>query len=239
LIADLRKKFPEYEKEKVGFAGRLDPLAHGVMLLTIGDANKNRDQYLNLSKTYRFSVLFGVETDTYDYLGILKSFEIEKIPTVLEKKINLFINENTGKLQQPYPPFSSKTLNGIPLYKLAKRNKLKNSDLPLRAIEVFKFNLIAIQEKSSSEIKTEFLKNLKRIKGYFRQTKITKQWEDFFKENTNSNFTLANFEVRCSSGTYVRSLANKLGQQLKTGAIAFEILRTKVGDYTLEESIRL
>ena len=80
LIVKFRISYPEFKDTKIGFAGRLDPLAHGVMLLTIGEANFNREPLLNLNKTYKFKVLFGVETDSYDYLGLLKDFNKLRLP---------------------------------------------------------------------------------------------------------------------------------------------------------------
>lgn len=43
--------------------------------------------------------------------------------------------------------------------------------------------------------------------------------------------------VTCSSGTYIRSLAHDLGEQLDTTGVLVALTRTKVGDYTLEDSI--
>lgn len=237
LINQLKKDKPEFKDHKIGFAGRLDPLARGVMLLTIGEANKNREPLLKLTKTYEFSVLFGVETDTYDYLGILKSFSVLKAPTDINRRIKKFVKENTGKFSQPYPPFSSKTIYGVPLFKLAKRQKLKIEDLPLKEIEIFNFKLISVNKISSQIISQEILQNLQKIKGFFRQKRIIKYWQKFFEINRDHDFITANFEIECSSGTYVRSLANRMGQVLGCSAIAFEIYRTKVGDFDIKDSL--
>src|SRR5262245_8184953 len=78
LIEQLRNKHPEYQNEKIGFAGRLDPMAHGLMLLLIGYENKNRTEYLNLDKTYYFKILLGVETDSYDLLGLITSTNLSQ-----------------------------------------------------------------------------------------------------------------------------------------------------------------
>src|SRR5438045_1977436 len=99
LIEKLKKQNSDYEGIKIGFAGRLDPLAHGVMVLLVGEENKNRAKYLGLEKEYEFSVLFGVETDTYDYLGLLVSEEYSAPPSDLENKIKDFIKSHTGKLK--------------------------------------------------------------------------------------------------------------------------------------------
>ena len=48
IIEKLREAQPEYQDIKIGFAGRLDPLAHGLLLLMTGDETKDRDKYLGL-----------------------------------------------------------------------------------------------------------------------------------------------------------------------------------------------
>lgn len=247
VIAQLRKQKPEYSGVKIGFAGRLDPLAHGVLVLTVGETNKDREQYLNLNKTYQFSVLFGVETDTYDYLGILKDFDgsgsklrsFTRNEDLLKEQLQEFMKRYIGKISQAYPPFSSKTLNGMPLFKLAKRGKIKEEDLPIREVEVFEFRLLSTEQRSAEVIYKEIMQNLKKIKGYFRQGRIIKQWEIFFSEIQNKKLMLAHFEIECSSGTYVRSLAQKLGRELGCGAIAFEIFRVDVGAFNIRDSLRL
>lgn len=241
LIENFRENNPKYKDEKIGFAGRLDPLAHGVMLLTIGEANRQREPLLSLEKTYKFSVLLGVETDTYDYLGIIKNPRISEAPRDFKAKVEDFIKRHSGKYTQPYPPFSSKTINGTPLFKLAKRKgfninnlRFNNSERwPTKEVEVFRFELVKEAVVSDSEVSGVVLGNLKKIKGFFRQNKIIRMWKIFFDENPDHQYKLLSFEIDCSSGTYVRSLAHKLGQELGCGAIAFEINRTRVGNYTV------
>jgi len=51
--------------------------------------------------------------------------------------------------------------------------------------------------------------------------------------------TLARFSIECSSGTYIRSLAHEMGEKLGCGAHLAEIVRTAVGEFSLEQAIRL
>ena len=51
--------------------------------------------------------------------------------------------------------------------------------------------------------------------------------------------TIARFSIECSSGTYIRSLANDMGQKLGCGAHLAEICRTAVGEFSLEQAISL
>lgn len=237
LIQQL-KKDSDYQDQKIGFAGRLDPLAHGVMVLLVGEENKNRDQYLGLGKEYEFVVLFGVETDSFDYLGLLKN-GYRVVPHNLTEQLQNFIKRYTGEVILEYPPFSSKTINGIPLFKLAKRNRLGGVELPKRLVKIEAFDLLEVETISAEDIEKEILAYLKKIKGFFRQQKIIAGWIEFFKHNQHPEFHMARFRISCSTGTYVRRLASLMGEELGCGAIAFEILRTKVGEYTLVDSIKL
>ena len=55
--------------KKVGFAGTLDPLASGLLIMATGRATKFLDVFHNLPKTYIADVLFGQTSDTYDLEG--------------------------------------------------------------------------------------------------------------------------------------------------------------------------
>ena len=55
----------------------------------------------------------------------------------------------------------------------------------------------------------------------------------------NYNPPFIECEIKCSSGTYVRSLAHDLGQIIGCGAHLYELLRTQVGNFQLKESFPL
>ncbi|MCE9548798.1 tRNA pseudouridine(55) synthase TruB, partial [Candidatus Nomurabacteria bacterium] len=61
-----RVKNKEYKYIKMTYAGRLDPMASGLLLALAGEETKNKEKYLKLKKEYDFEVLFGFATDTYD-----------------------------------------------------------------------------------------------------------------------------------------------------------------------------
>src|SRR3989344_5921655 len=58
----LRIERPKLQNETLSYAGRLDPLAEGGLLILVGEANKEREQYLHLSKKYTVEILFGWST---------------------------------------------------------------------------------------------------------------------------------------------------------------------------------
>lgn len=239
IIEALRKKMPEYKDIKIGFAGRLDPLAHGVLLLMIGDATKNRDLYLELPKEYKFEILFGVSTDTYDALGFLQDNAVKNIPQDLRKQTQEFIKNKTGIQTQKYPPYSSKEVAGKPLFQWAREDKLSEIKVPTRKIEIYKLNLLGVKETPANLVKKLISKNISIVGGDFRQAETLHKWNKFFESDVPTTLMTARCSIECSSGTYVRSLVNELGLTIGTGAIALEILRTKVGEHTLEESVNL
>ena len=51
------------------YAGRLDPLASGKLLILMGEECKEKEKYLGYDKEYEIEVLFGIKTDTGDALG--------------------------------------------------------------------------------------------------------------------------------------------------------------------------
>src|SRR3989344_4155540 len=56
------------------YAGRLDPMAEGKLLILTGEDCKRRERYDGLDKEYVFEIAFGIESDTGDILGISKLF---------------------------------------------------------------------------------------------------------------------------------------------------------------------
>jgi len=52
-------------------------------------------------------------------------------------------------------------------------------------------------------------------------------------------YPLLQLEITCSAGTYIRSLAKDIGEELGCGAYVKELIRTRVGDFTIEDSTTL
>lgn len=55
-------------------------------------------------------------------------------------------------------------------------------------------------------------------------------------EVVTKNYPLITLEISCSSGTYIRSIANYLGEKLGTKGVLYSLIRTKVGDFKIEDS---
>jgi tRNA U55 pseudouridine synthase TruB len=74
------------------------------------------------------------------------------------------------------------------------------------------------------------------VKGDFRQEKILDLWQDNLRVLYGLSFDIATISIHCSTGTYVRSIANELGERLGVPALAMRILRTRVGKHKVKQS---
>lgn len=232
----LRMQKAHYAHEVLSYAGRLDPMAEGVLLCLVGSANKRREQYLDLSKEYTLDVLFGFSTDTYDVLGrVMDSGDPGAVrPAAIKKALNEF----RGHVAQEYPPFSSKTVAGKSLFEWARGNSLGALVLPERSVLVYDISLEGVYKVAEPALLGYIESGVDKVQGDFRQDEILRLWKRSLKQNGDRSFPCATIKVSCSSGTYMRSIAHALGKELGVPALALHILRTKVGEYSVEDSLR-
>lgn len=212
-------------------------MAEGVLVVLAGEENKNREAYLNLDKEYTFDVLFGFATDTYDLLGVMvdsvsrASHRPLKVPLLME-----YISQMSGPRVQKYPPFSSKPLEGTPLFIRARKGELADFDLPEHTIEIFNVGLVGTKRISDTELLEDVEKSIRAVRGDFRQERILGLWQESLRVLYGMEFDVATLSIHCSSGTYVRSLANELGEKLGTPALASRIVRTRAGKWKVRGS---
>lgn len=229
-LENFRVKNPEYKKEKMTYAGRLDPMASGLLLVLTGEECKKKEKYLKLDKEYEFQILFGFSTDTYDILGkinhsnILTNIRL----TGLEKSIKKEIKKFKGDIVQKYPVYSSKTIKGKPLFSFARSGE--EVEIPVREVYVRDLKFLKLRKIQNKKLLDIINKRIKKVKGDFRQKEILKLWQKNLK-NKNT-YLIADFKIKCSSGTYVRAIADSLGKGLKIPTLAFSIKRTKIGKWS-------
>ncbi len=237
MVKKVKETYPQFAEEKIGYAGRLDPMAHGVLLLLIGETNKQKVKFEKLPKKYSFKVIFGIETDSFDLLGKIKGGYKSYNSQDLKRKLKKIIKEYPGGFLQTYPPYSAIRLNGKPLYYWERRGKLAPEKIPQKKVTIRFLTLQQTGSISSENLYSMIKKLIPQVTGNFRQTEILKYWDNFFQNNNAIQFTTAEFSLECTSGTYVRSIINDLGGKLGCGATALSILRTAVGKYHHKKSI--
>ena len=128
--------------EKAGHTGTLDPLASGLMRLTIGKATKILPYIVSHTKEYVAVLKLGFSTDTLDVTGTVTA-EKEIVP-IDKAQVEKVLKEFLGKSQQLPPMYSAKKVNGRKLYEYARNNveiERKPAD-----IEIFEIELISIDD---------------------------------------------------------------------------------------------
>ena len=169
---------------KAGYVGTLDPLASGFLPIALGDATKTIKYLENKNKEYVFEVEWGTKTNSADIEG-----EIEKTCKSFpnESMIHNALSKFKGGYFQKPQKFSSKKINGVRAYKLARKNT--EFKLMKKKISILDLKLTNTLSKQRSE-----------------------------------------FYVKCSSGTYVRSLAEDIASVNDTYATVTALRRVGFGD---------
>ena len=229
----LRVKFLEYKDKKLSYAGRLDPMAEGVMLVLVGEENKNREEHLRVDKEYEFEVLFGIKSDTFDLMGMP---EYEKTH-VKEKELVGVASDLVGSIEQEYPPFSGKTINGVKMFDLAKEGRLPK-DLPKLKGRVFKAELLGVEKREFGEVIEKVNDVVSDVVGDFRQNEILSVW-NMLEIDKDEEFVVAGIKLSCSSGVFMRAIVSEMGKKMGGVALAYSIKRTRVDKYMEKDCIKI
>ncbi len=228
----LRIEQPRYREATLGYAGRLDPMASGVLLVLVNEANTNRKELERLDKEYEFSWIPGITTDTYDLMGLVT--RIQPVQSPLEpQQMREQLKRYRGSFDQPYPPYSAARVNGKPLYYWARAGKIDAVPRPSKTVTISSIKLDGITELSGEELLNKCTTQIEQVRGDFRQKEIIQRWEEELKPYPAHRWREYHGTCVCSSGTYIRSLVDSIGADLGTGAVTSAITRTRVGSYTL------
>lgn len=226
LLQRMRKEFPEIADKKITYAGRLDPMAEGLMILLVGDDVHHKEEYLGYDKVYEVDVLLGVATDTGDILGKCKATAIPNKD--IHERAGKHLTKLTGVHEQPYPLFSSKTVHGLPMWTYA-RNHTSPIDIPTKSIEIYEISPIDHYHLSGDEVLRIIRKRISALSGDFRQEEILDHWgESIIGDN---EYTVMRLRIFASSGAYMRVLAERIGELAGVPALAWRIKRIKVGEF--------
>lgn len=228
LLNRVRSEHGFSDLEKMTYAGRLDPLASGLMIILTGDDVHKKPDYLDYDKSYTAEIVFGIQTDTYDILGMPHSYSETKLDS---KHLPALLEKLVGTYDQEYPAYSSKTVEGIPLWSLARDGELPD-EKPSHVITVYRASLEQVNYITTDELLRTVHTVCDTVTGDFRQSSIRESWDNLLQNNT-TQFLVIRVQVTVSSGTYIRTLAHSLGQLTGTGACLLSLHRTRIGDYCL------
>ena len=106
-----------FEAQKGGHAGTLDPLATGLLPIALGEATKTVPFLMDADKAYRFTIAWGVSTDSVDAEGAETGrSDVRPTPEQVAAALPVFV----GDIQQVPPAFSAIKVNGLRSYDLAR-----------------------------------------------------------------------------------------------------------------------
>jgi len=107
--------------KKIGHCGTLDPLATGLLILTVGRGTKIQDLLMAEDKEYVGTMKLGEVTDSQDADG--KITETKPVPEFPREQIDAAFAKFKGDFYQMPPMVSAIKKEGVPLYKLARQGK--------------------------------------------------------------------------------------------------------------------
>jgi len=220
----------------LAYAGRLDPMADGKLLVLLGNECKKQTRYHGLDKAYRFQILFGFTSDTADILGIATPHEKKE---VAKHTLTEALKDFLGVQEFPYPRFSSKTVQGKPLHMWTLENRLDEITIPTNSTNVYTLKLESLKEIPTQHLREEMFKKInsfpevsdpkKALGEDFRREHVRARWNELLPEHATAHYTVATIYCEASSGTYMRTLAEEIGKRVGAGGLAYAITRTKIG----------
>jgi len=235
-----RASRPDLAGIPLSYAGRLDPMASGKLLVLVGEECKQQSAYHDLDKQYEFSVLFDIESDTADVLGRLTPSSAK---TIIEtEQLEQAALALVGDITVPYPLFSAKTVKGKPLHMWTLEGRLGEIEIPTRTSTVHHLELTHVETLSRSEVAKQALDKIetippvteerKALGNDFRRVDIRQDWRTIQQNDIlPDSYTIAHFSCIASSGTYMRTLATLIAKKLQTTGLAWSIHRSVIGKY--------
>jgi tRNA pseudouridine55 synthase len=212
LNPEPKKKLGQNEKKfMIGHAGTLDPFATGLLIVLVNDATKKFAEFQkgDMKKEYIVEIEFGKKTDTQDVTGQV----VWEYDEVQNDKINLK-KLSQDKLFSVLEKFRGKIWQVPPLFSAIKIDGKRAYDL-------------ARKNKNEDLVANGFPKLMEKKK---REVEVY-EWEIL---EVQEKILKVRFVV--SSGTYIRTLANDIGEELGYGAFAKSLRRTKVGEYDVKNA---
>jgi tRNA pseudouridine(55) synthase len=238
-----KKDNPELLSLSMTYAGRLDPMAEGLLLVLSGDAIFEKDKYLGLTKVYEFEILWEFETDTLDILGVVKHDDISIFPT--EADVQKKVKETVGKFEQSYPAYSSQPAEGVdvdgkivskPLVEWSRLGKINEIKIPSHEVEIFEAEYEGRRFESGADLLQKISSRINLVTGDFRQGKISGEWKKILESHAENQYAIDKIKIKVSGGFYVRQFVADLAKSLNVKALTYHILRTEVGEYRIVES---
>lgn len=240
VLEDFKAEHPEYQHVPLAYAGRLDPMASGKLLVLVGEECKRQTDYHALDKEYTVEILFGVASDSGDVLGLTQ--ETDTLPNISDTQLTKLFPSLRGPISLPYPKFSSKTVQGKPLHTWTVEDRIDEIEIPTYTATIYSLALESLRTKTRAQVYADVSAKIetippvtdpkKALGNDFRRPEVRASWKVFAESGTpDDEFSIATIRCVGGSGLYMRTLAEVIAKKLNTSALAYSIHRTTIGRY--------
>ncbi len=206
--------------EPMTYAGRLDPAASGIVIILSGEDRYHKNLYLGCDKQYSFEIIIGIHTDSGDIFGNIDKFEhITQLPSGYESSIKSLVGTSTNSL----PSYSGYRFEGKPLWEHTITTGI--APIVTKTTTVYSIDSITTGIVHTKELKQKVydLCNRPNLSG-FRIDTIHTSWGQLLECDLN----IITVTATVSSGTYIRTIAEKFGVIHSMPTCAYAITRIGV-----------
>ena len=197
---------------RVGHAGTLDPMATGVLIIGVGPTTRLLGIIGGHDKEYTATIRLGASTTTDDREGdVIAQATTQDIQHVTDAGIAEAVSHFTGALEQRPSAVSAVKVDGKRAYQRVRDGE--EVELPTRAVTVEEFTILDIRRDDT--------------------------FADGARDTASDTAIDVDVRVRCSAGTYIRSLARDVGEELGVGGHLTELRRTRSGTVDVAECVDL
>ena len=197
---------------RVGHAGTLDPMATGVLIIGVGPTTRLMGIITGHDKEYTATIRLGASTTTDDREGdVIAEATTGDIQHVTDASITEAVTHFTGALEQRPSAVSAVKVDGKRAYQRVRDGE--EVELPARAVTVEEFTILDIRRGEAAT--------------------------DAASDGARYTAIDVDVRVRCSAGTYIRSLARDVGEELRVGGHLTALRRTRSGTVDVTECVDL
>lgn len=229
-------------EKHIGHTGTLDPAATGVLPMCLGSATKACELLTDRGKCYETILLLGIETDTEDSTGsiIFKG----DVSGITDEMILDAVKSFEGDISQVPPMFSATRINGQRAYDLARQGL--SVERIAKIIRVNEIDQISDIYRGRLNDKNLFSPHpdsaLARFPEDFDAEEGRWQWANdsiYKEENKDIEVIRIALRIDCEKGTYIRTICADIGKKLGCGGCMERLLRTRSGEFSVDNSYRL
>lgn len=127
--------------KKIGHCGTLDPMATGLLMLVVGRATKIQDLLMSEDKEYVGTMTLGKVTSSQDKEG--EVIAEHPVPAFADEELRAAFDAFLGDFEQMPPMVSAIKVNGVPLYKLARKGQ--EVERKARAVRVTGYDIHRVE----------------------------------------------------------------------------------------------